>query len=259
MNFRLVSLHVDMSIKKNNRKSKGNFSHMSWRISLPLLQNVKFSSSIFHIRCCLCCQAFHIFYDWSLASVTLEILRAESCLILLQTRNEVAISHVDSIRLHSSGQRSGESICFIRLHLSQWRVLINVRRRSCSTLKFISLVLSRRLSVLSILIRSVGTSRLHNSRNFFGLRNFPKLMHHWRQRRAKLRKFLRTFIYQSNQIAHGRCEISACTETNHKIDNLLVLWTCPVANWLEILTRRKREINFPIFQLNDETKESRTE
>lgn len=106
----------------NEKNEARNFlSHMS-------VQQEKFASLRSSFLTVAAAVEHFTFYDWSAASVTLEIAHRESCLTLLQTRNEVAIFHFDSIRgcAASVKQQRASQFAHIRLHSLSWRVLINV-------------------------------------------------------------------------------------------------------------------------------------
>lgn len=135
-----------------------------------------------------------IFYDWSLASVTLEI--PEHVWSGWQTRNEVAISHLDSIRECATVSMS-ESIHSHCDCIASWWVLINVKRN-----EFLILVGHCLRDDFPLSCRSAPIGRLH-TKTYFIRATFLILMH--RQRREANKNIASTFIYQSNRIVHWRC------------------------------------------------------
>lgn len=169
------------------------------------------------------------FYDWSRASVTLEIRKKAvgiRCRSVMRSQFFIYIGQVDS----------STSDCI------RWWVLINVKWLSCLFCPM------RDVSLWSLSVRSFFDFLLQIAQEKFSpaSREKLKLMHHQGGKNKEWNYCLD--IYQSNLIVHGddaRSKFPIWVERNNKIANLLVFWTLNergklIGNWCRL---REKQIS----------------
>lgn len=147
------------------------------------------------------------FYDWSLASVTLEIRNEKA--VWFHCRSVMRSQFFISIARFGWSSRWQIPFIFVRLHSM---MSFNQRRMTFSFCFY--LFRDTFFLVIHCLPRHFPTIFVHKKKFFLCVVGKLKLklcdidafVVEWEKRRTNIRKILvSTFIYQSNLIVHGRC------------------------------------------------------